>query len=198
MRMHEKQNVERTARRSTKLRMPGGVPQRRIREDILIVRDLRFDLSVFSCSVVAISALSQTITFLTQAGRFRQAADREKEIGQIYQQEFQDLRKACESFERAGEWYLQEDATAYDASRSLITWLMRDYSSTANACFKDAADLHAQLENYSAAIARYDQVANASLGSALTKYSVKDYWFKAGLCALAMKVRVPQLLALLI
>jgi alpha-soluble NSF attachment protein len=51
---------------------------------------------------------------LTQAGRFRQAADREKEIGQIYRQELQDLRKACESYERAGDWYLQEDATAYD------------------------------------------------------------------------------------
>jgi alpha-soluble NSF attachment protein len=62
---------------------------------------------------VAISALSQTITFLTKAGRFRQAADREKEIGLIYQQELHDLRKACESYERAGEWYSQEDATAY-------------------------------------------------------------------------------------
>lgn len=62
---------------------------------------------------VAIQALSQTITHLTKAGRFRQAADREKEIGQIYLQEQNDLRKACESFERAGEWYAQEDAQAY-------------------------------------------------------------------------------------
>ena len=61
---------------------------------------------------VAISALTQTITHLTKAGRFRQAADREKEIGQIYLQETNDLQKACESFERAGEWYAQEDATA--------------------------------------------------------------------------------------
>jgi len=118
---------------------------------------------------LAINALSQTITFLTQAGRFRQAADREKEIGQIFLQEKQDMQKACESYERAGEWYSQEDATA-----------------TANACFKDAADLHAELENYPAAIFRYEQVANASLSSALTKYSVKDYWLKSSLCALAM------------
>ncbi|KAF9651886.1 TPR-like protein [Thelephora ganbajun] len=118
---------------------------------------------------LAIAALSHTVTFLTQAGRFRQAADREKEIAQVYIQEKQDLNKGCKSYERAGEWYAQEDATA-----------------TANACFKDAADLHAELENYAAAIARYDQVANASLGSNLTKYSVKDYWLRAGLCALAM------------
>jgi len=52
---------------------------------------------------------------LTKGGRFRQAADREKEIGQIYLQETKDIQKACASFERAGEWYAQEDATAYDA-----------------------------------------------------------------------------------
>ncbi|KAF9787177.1 vesicular-fusion protein SEC17 [Thelephora terrestris] len=118
---------------------------------------------------LAIAALSQTVTFLTQSGRFRQAADREKEIAQIHIQEKQDLRKGCESYERAGEWYSQEDATA-----------------TANACFKDAADLHAELEDYPAAIARYNQVAAGSLGSNLTKYSVKDYWLRAGLCSLAM------------
>ncbi|KAF9040573.1 vesicular-fusion protein SEC17 [Panaeolus papilionaceus] len=118
---------------------------------------------------LAIQALTQTITHLATSGRFRQAADREKEIGQIYLQESGDLRKACESFERAADWYAQEDANA-----------------TANACYKDAADLHAELEEYPQAIARYEQVANHSLGSALTKYSVKDYWLRASLCALAM------------
>ncbi|KAI0274839.1 vesicular-fusion protein SEC17 [Gloeopeniophorella convolvens] len=117
---------------------------------------------------LAIIALSQTIVHYTHAGRFRQAADREKEIAQIYLQEQNDLRRACESFERAGDWYAQEDAVA-----------------TANACFKDAADLHAELEEYQVAISRYEQVANHSLGSALTKYSVKDYWLKALLCGLA-------------
>ncbi|KAI0068243.1 vesicular-fusion protein SEC17 [Artomyces pyxidatus] len=119
---------------------------------------------------LAIQALTQTITHYTQGGRFRQAADREKEIAQIYLQEQNDLRRACESYERAGDWYAQEDAVA-----------------TSNACFKDAADLHADLEEYGAAIARYEQVADHSLGSALTKYSVKDYWLKSLLCALAMQ-----------
>ncbi|KAI0322653.1 vesicular-fusion protein SEC17 [Amylostereum chailletii] len=119
---------------------------------------------------LAVQALTQTITHLTQGGRFRQAADREKEIAQIYLQEQNDLRRACESYERAGEWYAQEDAVA-----------------TANACFKDAADLHAELEEYPAAIARYEQVADHSLGSALTKYSVKEYWLRSLLCCLAMQ-----------
>ncbi|KAF8640484.1 hypothetical protein AX17_000147 [Amanita inopinata Kibby_2008] len=118
---------------------------------------------------LAIQALTQTVVHLTQGGRFRQAADREKEIGQIYLQESNDLRKACESYVRAGDWYAQEDANA-----------------TANACYKDAADLHAELEEYPQAIARYEQVADHSLTSALTRYSVKEYWLRAGLCALAM------------
>ncbi|KAF8971354.1 vesicular-fusion protein SEC17 [Flammula alnicola] len=113
---------------------------------------------------LAIQALTQTIVHLTKGGRFRQAADREKEIGQIYLQESNDLRKACESYERAGS----------------------DKCRTANACFKDAADLHAELEEYPQAISRYEQVADNSLSSALTKYSVKEYWLRSGLCALAM------------
>jgi alpha-soluble NSF attachment protein len=118
---------------------------------------------------LAVQALTQTIVHLTQGGRFRQAADREKEIAQIYLQEANDLRKACESYVRAGDWYAQEDA-----------------NSTANACYKDAADLHGDLQEYPQAIARYEQVADHSLTSALTKYSVKEYWLRAGLCALAM------------
>lgn len=68
---------------------------------------------VCSHSSVAIGALTSTVTLLTQLGRFRQAADREKEIGQIFLQEVRDLGKACEALERAGEWYAQEDANAY-------------------------------------------------------------------------------------
>ena len=74
---------------------------------------MRILRSILSVPVVAIQALTQTITMLTQAGRFRQAADREKEIAQIYLQEMHDLRRACEAYERAGDWYAQEDAAAY-------------------------------------------------------------------------------------
>jgi alpha-soluble NSF attachment protein len=137
---------------------------------------------------VAVQALTQTIVHLTQTGRFRQAADREKEIGQIYLQESNDLRKACESYERAGDWYAQEDANAYGSIWLCFGLDIDCYASTANACYKDAADLHADLEEYPQAIARYEQVADHSLTSPLTKYSVKEYWLKAGLCALAMNV----------
>lgn len=58
----------------------------------------------------------------------------------------------------------------------------------ANGCFKDAADLHAQIDEFGAAIARYEQVADQSMQSSLTKYSVKEYWLRSGLCALANTV----------
>lgn len=70
--------------------------------------------------IVAIEALKQTVTYLTKSGRFRQAADREKEIAQIYIQEYNDLFKACDSYERAAEWYSQEDAHAYVVWPTLI------------------------------------------------------------------------------
>ncbi|KAG0704173.1 TPR-like protein [Suillus ampliporus] len=119
---------------------------------------------------LAIQALGCTIMHLTKAGRFRQAADREKEIGQIYQHELNDIAKACDSYQRAAEWYDQEDASA-----------------TASGCRKDAADLCAEVEDYRGAIQLYDMVANYALKSNLTKYSVKDYWLRSGLCALAMR-----------
>ncbi|TFK20145.1 vesicular-fusion protein SEC17 [Coprinopsis marcescibilis] len=118
---------------------------------------------------LAIQALQQTISHLAAGGRFRQAADREKEIAQIYLQETSDLSRACDSFLRAGDWYAEEDATA-----------------TANQCYKDAADLYAELDKFPQAVTLYERVANHSLTSNLTKYSVKEYWLKALLCILAM------------
>ncbi|GAA99208.1 uncharacterized protein L969DRAFT_72967 [Mixia osmundae IAM 14324] len=116
---------------------------------------------------LAVAALKKTIEILVTKGRFRQAADREKEIGQIFQQDAGDLPSALDAYEQAGEWYSAEDATA-----------------TANACFKDVADIAAQLQQYPKAIERFEQVASASLQSPLTRYSSKEYFLKAGLCHL--------------
>lgn len=69
----------------------------------------------------------------------------------------------------------------------LTSWNVAIFS-TANACYKDAADLFAELDRFREAIALYDKVADYSLGSALTKYSVKEYWLRSSLCALAAQV----------
>jgi len=117
---------------------------------------------------LAVRSLKRTIQLYVEKGRFRQAADREKEIGQIYQQDGGDLEAALASFEQAGDWYSGEDATA-----------------TANACYKDVADIAAQLNHFDKAIEKFELVAENSLTSPLTRYSVKEYYFKAGLCHLA-------------
>lgn len=111
----ERPNAERIPRRTMKLLMLGGTLPRHTSVDIPIVSLLLalWSLRPLNSCTVAIAALSQTVTFLTKSGRFRQAADREKEIAQLYIQEKQDLAKGCESYERAGEWYAQEDASAY-------------------------------------------------------------------------------------
>ncbi|ORY73826.1 soluble NSF attachment protein [Leucosporidium creatinivorum] len=117
---------------------------------------------------LAVASLQRTIQLYKEKGKFRQAADREKEIAQILAQEGGDLNGALEAFEAAGELYSAEDAQA-----------------TANGCFKEAAELAGTLQQYDRAVKHFEQVAQASLGSALTKYSVKDYYLKAGMCWLA-------------
>ena len=59
---------------------------------------------------------------------------------------------------------------------------------TANGCYKDAADLRADLDDFLDAISLYEKVAEHSLTSPLTRYSVKEYWLKSLLCGLAAKV----------
>jgi len=50
------------------------------------------------------------------------------------------------------------------------------------------ADIAALVGQYPRAIEKYEGVAKQSLNSNLTKWSVKDYFFKAGACYLANKV----------
>ena len=51
---------------------------------------------------------------------------------------------------------------------------------------REAAQLASQLEKYEKAVELWEQVASLSLGSSLTKYSVKDFYLNAGLCYLAI------------
>ncbi|KAH9809903.1 hypothetical protein DFH28DRAFT_513414 [Melampsora americana] len=152
---------------------------------------------------LSISCLRQTVEILIEKGRFRQAADRQKDIARIFQQDSGDLQGALDAFLQAGDWYSQEDAHAFvfhpSSSLSLFLQVQIDFLMeisfffggagwfsfrTANGCFKDAADIAAQLEQYPIAIENFELVARNSLSSALTRYSVKEYLFKAALCHL--------------
>ena len=47
------------------------------------------------------------------------------------------------------------------------------------------AHFAATLEQYDKAIEKFEQVATASIDNQLTKWSVRDYFLKAGLCHIA-------------
>lgn len=58
----------------------------------------------------------------------------------------------------------------------------------ANKYFLKVADLAAIEGDYYKAIAQYEKVAKVSVDNQLMKWSVKDYFFKAGICHLASGV----------
>jgi Soluble NSF attachment protein, SNAP len=56
-------------------------------------------------------------------------------------------------------------------------------------CTLKAAHLAAVLGQYDNAIEKFESVAAASVDNQLTKWSVKEYFLKAGLCQLCTGVR---------
>lgn len=63
-----------------------------------------------------------------------------------------------------------------------------DESRLANKLFLKVADLAAIAGDYQKSIEYYERVAKSSISSNLMKWSVKDYFLKAGICYLAANV----------
>ena len=61
----------------------------------------------------------------------------------------------------------------------------------ANKLFLKVADLAALAADYYKAIENYEKVAKSSVSNNLMKWSVKDYFLKAGICHLATTEYVP-------
>lgn len=59
-----------------------------------------------------------------------------------------------------------------------------------NKLYLKVADLAALEGDYYKAIANYEKVARSSVSNQLMKWSVKDYFLKAGMCHLASGVRL--------
>ncbi|KAK9460105.1 soluble NSF attachment protein [Lipomyces oligophaga] len=114
--------------------------------------------------------LIQALTLFTQRGQFRRAATYKQDLGSLYETELQDPVRAMDAYEDAGEWFSNDNA-----------------ESLANKSYLKVAELAATAENYSRAIAKFEQVAQSSLGNNLTRWSLKEYFFKAGLCYIANK-----------
>ncbi|KAM0516714.1 hypothetical protein ACHAPE_005348 [Trichoderma viride] len=93
---------------------------------------------------------------------------RVKEIlGQIYEHDLKDLKKAREAYKEAAE--------RLPKAREL----------NANKLFTQYADLAALDEDYYVAIETYDRIINSMIGNQTMKWSLSTYCFKAGVCHLA-------------
>ncbi|KAI8320489.1 TPR-like protein [Martensiomyces pterosporus] len=116
----------------------------------------------------AVQVLTQAISLLTERGRFHAAASHQKEVAQIYESDLSDPENAMEAYQLAADWYSSEDSTAL-----------------ANGCLLKVATFAAQIERYERAIEIFERIAEGSVDNQLTKWSIKEYLLKAGLCRLA-------------
>ncbi|KAL1972620.1 hypothetical protein VTN31DRAFT_7034 [Thermomyces dupontii] len=116
----------------------------------------------------AVRVLESAIQHYISKGNFRRAASHQQNLGEVYEVEIGNAKKALEAYEKTAEWYESDNATAL-----------------ANKYFLKVADLAAIEGDYYKAIEQYEKVGKASVDNHLMKWSVKDYFFKAGICHLA-------------
>ncbi|KAJ3272259.1 hypothetical protein HDV01_005798 [Terramyces sp. JEL0728] len=121
----------------------------------------------------AVEALKLAVAILTEKGRFSSAASNQKQIAEIFEQDIGDFASAMEAYEVAAEWYQGEDANAQ-----------------ANACLLKVAQFAASAADYEKAIDIFEKVASKSLDNNLTKWSVREYLFKAMICVLCLDALV--------
>ncbi|KAK7580499.1 hypothetical protein V9T40_001128 [Parthenolecanium corni] len=119
----------------------------------------------------AVKALLKAIEIYTDMGRFTMAAKQHQSIAEMYETEFVDFDKAIYHYQQAADYYRGEESNA-----------------SANKCLLKVAQYSAQLENYSKAIEIYEEISKSSLESAMLKYSVKEYFFRATLCHMCVDV----------
>lgn len=101
-------------------------------------------------------------------GNFRRAATHKEGVGEIYELQLGDLKRAQESYEAAAGWYEGDNASAL-----------------ANKLWLKVADIAALNDDYYKAIENYEKVASSAVNNNLMRYSVKEYFLKAGICHLA-------------
>lgn len=117
----------------------------------------------------AARVLEQAIELFTMRGQFRRAANYKMDLAQLYESdELQNIERAIAAYDDAGEWFFQDQAEALS-----------------NKSFLKMADLAAMDGKYDLAVDKYSMVAKRSLNNNLNKWSLKEYFLKAGLCQLA-------------
>ncbi|KAI8624016.1 alpha-soluble NSF attachment protein [Xylariaceae sp. FL1651] len=116
----------------------------------------------------AVRCLEVAINQYCKKGNFRRAAQHKENMGEVLEVELGDKKRALECYELAASWYEGDNAAAL-----------------ANKLLLKVADLAALEADYYKAIQHYEKVADASINNNLMRYSVKDYFLKAGICHLA-------------
>ncbi|KAI4241146.1 MAG: hypothetical protein LQ352_007489 [Teloschistes flavicans] len=116
----------------------------------------------------AARVLSQAINHYTAKGNFRRAATNQQNLAEIYEIEIGDNKRALEAFDVAAGWFENDNAEAL----SNKLWLK-------------VGDLSALEGNYQRGVECYEKVARSAVSNNLMKWSVKDYFLKAGICHLA-------------
>ena len=116
----------------------------------------------------AARVLTTAIHHYTTKGNFRRAATHQQNLAEVYEMEIGDQKKALAAYETAAGWFESDNAEAL-----------------ANKLFLKVADLAALEGDYATAIDKLESVAKSSLNSNLMRWSVKDYFLKAGICHLA-------------
>ncbi|KEY70396.1 hypothetical protein S7711_06564 [Stachybotrys chartarum IBT 7711] len=116
----------------------------------------------------AVRCINVAIDRYCAKGNFRRAAGHKESLGELYEVDLGDSRSALESYEAAAGWYEGDGANAL-----------------ANKLWLKVADVAALEGDYYKAIENYEKVAEQSINNNLMRYSVKEYFLKAGICHLA-------------
>lgn len=113
----------------------------------------------------AVRVFSLVVGMLQSNNKFSTAGKIHKTIAEIWEGEL-NVDEAMKSYRNAAECFEAEDS-----------------NTTANQMMLKVADFAAEKGEFGEAIDIYQKVASKSLDSALTKWSVTDYFFKAALCS---------------
>lgn len=116
----------------------------------------------------AARVLDKAIQHYISKGNFRRAATHQQNLAEVYEVEIGDETRALEAYEKAAEWFEGDNAEAL-----------------ANKHYLKVGDLAALKADYYKAIENFERVARSSVNNHLMRWSVKDYFLKAGMCHLA-------------
>ncbi|EME48651.1 hypothetical protein DOTSEDRAFT_67628 [Dothistroma septosporum NZE10] len=116
----------------------------------------------------AARVLEKAINHYTSKGNFRRAATHKQNLAELYEVTLGDQKRAMVAYETAAGWYETDNA-----------------EQLANKLYLKLADIAALEADYLKAISNYERISKSAINNNLMKWSVKEYFLKAGICHLA-------------